>query len=147
MGTVLSILQGAIVLACLYLREENDKSPYVLKLINFVRSVIWPIGGVIRLLRVFCVLRHWVSMNKRRFVDDKMRLNIDLSYITDDVIAMSVPATGAGSIYRNPISEVVRFFETRHKGRYRIYNACPELPYPFAKFNYQVRCFDIQDHS
>lgn len=27
---------------------------------------------------------------------------------------------------RNPISEVARFFETNHNGKYRIYNLCVE---------------------
>lgn len=145
--TIISILQGLVAVMDYIIREEHANSLAVLKPIRITSNVMWSIGGGTRLLRVLCILRHWVSMNKRRFVDEEIGVNIDLSYITDHVIAMSVPATGVGALYRNPISEVVRFFEARHKGNYRIYNACPEHPYPFSKFNYQVRCFDIQDHS
>lgn len=108
----------------------------VLRLQRFIKAV-----------QILRVARTWVSNNKARFVDQSLGINIDLVHITKDVIAMSVPATGVTALYRNPIGEVVRFFETKYPDNYRIYNACPELPYPASKFNNQVRCFDIQDHS
>lgn len=54
------------------------------------------------------------------------------------IIAMGVPATGFIALYRNPINEVVRFFNLRHEGAYRIYNCCPEHPYPHEKFDNNV---------
>ena len=56
-------------------------------------------------------------------------------YCTPRLIAMSVPATGLTALYRNPLSDVVRFFETRHaKEGYVIVNCCPELPYATDSF-------------
>lgn len=61
---------------------------------------------------------------------------------------MSVPATGRMSFYRNPLPEVARFFETRHPGRYMVFNCCPEHPYPTGKFATGVfHQMDIQDHT
>ena len=62
---------------------------------------------------------------------------------------MSVPATGLTALYRNPLSEVVRFFESRHRaGGYLVINCCPELPYPTVKFvSGEVLKFDVQDHT
>ena len=53
------------------------------------------------------------------------------------LIAMSVPAIGFTAFYRNPLTEVVRFFESRHApatGGYLVVNCCPELPYPQSVF-------------
>ena len=57
--------------------------------------------------------RHVTGENKKRFVDLEENFDLDLVYITPGLIAMSVPATGTLALYRNPLDEVVRFFETR----------------------------------
>ena len=49
-------------------------------------------------------LRKIVSGNRRRFQDDKY--NLDITYITNRVIAMSFPASGFEQMYRNNINEV-----------------------------------------
>ena len=33
---------------------------------------------------------------------------------------MGMPSEGSEAIYRNPMTEVQRFFETRHAGHYRV---------------------------
>ena len=38
------------------------------------------------------------------------------------VVAMGYPSEGLEAGYRNPMDEVVRFFETRHNEAYRVYN-------------------------
>jgi phosphatidylinositol-3,4,5-trisphosphate 3-phosphatase and dual-specificity protein phosphatase PTEN len=49
-------------------------------------------------------LRKLVSGNRRRFVEDDYSL--DLTYITPGrIIAMSYPASGFESVYRNPIDK------------------------------------------
>ena len=88
-----------------------------------------------------------VSGNKNRFFDPTNGFDLDLSYITTSLIAMSVPSTGGTALYRNPLPEVKRFFTTRHKSRTRIYNLCPELPYPDAEFDYNVVKFNVRDHT
>ncbi|CAE7251907.1 TPTE2 [Symbiodinium natans] len=61
---------------------------------------------------------------------------------------MSVPADGwLMQFYRNPLTEVVRFFETFHSKSYLIINACPEIPYNEAAFRTgQVERFEVKDH-
>lgn len=93
--------------------------------------------------------RMQVSMNKQRYQEGGF--NLDLTFITERMLAMSVPATSIMGLYRNPIKEVVRYFETNHTRNgtacYRIYNVCPELPYPHDKFTGEVRCYNVQDHT
>jgi hypothetical protein len=43
------------------------------------------------------------------------KLDLDLTYICDRLIAMAMPCV-EGAIYRNDIREVSRFFATRHYG-------------------------------
>ena len=49
-------------------------------------------------------MRKLVSGNRRRFVENKVSL--DLTYITPNIIAMSYPSSGFESLYRNPIDKV-----------------------------------------
>ena len=53
-----------------------------------------------------------VSKNKRRFKDDKY--DLDLTYITNRVIAMSFPGGGFRKIYRNSIDKIREFLDERH---------------------------------
>jgi len=90
-------------------------------------------------------LRQLVSKNKRRFVGDGV--DLDLTYITPRVIAMGFPSEGAEGVYRNPMSEVVSFLETRHREHYMVYNLCSERSYEAAKFSNRVRLFPFDDHT
>lgn len=49
-------------------------------------------------------LRKIVSGKRNRFKNDTY--NLDITYITNRVIAMSFPATGMEQMYRNSISDV-----------------------------------------
>ena len=49
-------------------------------------------------------IRKLVSGNRRRFTEDNV--NLDLTYITPNIIAMSYPSSGIESMYRNPIDRV-----------------------------------------
>eukprot|EP00971_Amphidinium_carterae_P316851 6298838-Amphidinium_carterae.1 len=80
-------------------------------------------------------MRRITGENKRRFLSLEHEFDLDLTYVTSSIIAMSVPAAHFWTrLYRNPISEVVRFFELFHKGQYLIVNTCPEIPYAATLF-------------
>lgn len=49
-------------------------------------------------------IRKAVSKNKRRFENEKY--NLDLTYITPKLIAMSFPGSGMKKLYRNSIDTV-----------------------------------------
>jgi len=96
-------------------------------------AVIPTIWGRMRLLSM--AAKNKVSQNKMRFVDISENIDLDLTYISGFLIAMGVPCTDfKRKLYRNPLNDVVRFFKARHESQFRIYNACPELPYPVAPF-------------
>ena len=59
-------------------------------------------------------LRSLVSGSRSRVVDNELGLDLDLSYITPNIIATSFPATGAESFWRNSLHELSVFLETRH---------------------------------
>jgi hypothetical protein len=90
-------------------------------------------------------IRGLVSKKKRRFTEDGF--DLDLTYITPNVIAMGFPSSGREGLYRNPLPEVQRFFETRHPGRYRIYNLCSERAYDGGDFLGRVARFPFDDHN
>ncbi|KAL2348365.1 hypothetical protein Fmac_002365 [Flemingia macrophylla] len=65
--------------------------------------------------------RHIVSQNKRRYQEDGF--DLDMTYITENIIAMGFPGGDFSSgifgyiegFYRNHMEEVIKFFETHHK--------------------------------
>ena len=112
-------------------------------------------GRAFRMIRLFrlipqcrrCVLsaRLTTSENKRRYREDGY--DLDLTYITDRVIAMSFPSSGWLSLYRNPIEEVAKFFKAKHRGHFKIYNLCSERDYEYQPFDYSVQRYMIDDHN
>jgi phosphatidylinositol-3,4,5-trisphosphate 3-phosphatase/dual-specificity protein phosphatase PTEN len=91
------------------------------------------------------LLRGLVSQHKRRFEEDGFSL--DLTYITPRIIAMGYPSADIEALYRNPLKEVVRFFETRHRGRYKVFNLCSERCYDPEHFGNSVANFPFDDHN
>lgn len=67
-------------------------------------------------------LRSTVSQNKRRY--NKHGFDLDLTYITNRIIAMGTPAFGKHSSYRNDIHVVSRFMAFKHYGCFFIFNFC-----------------------
>ncbi|EDQ91988.1 uncharacterized protein MONBRDRAFT_31118 [Monosiga brevicollis MX1] len=130
-------------------------------LVTFIFEFAFEAGRVIilaRLVRIFLILRLLseqnklkraarllVSQNKRRYRQDGF--DLDLTFVTDRVIAMSFPSSGRTAIYRNPIAEVARFFNTKFPNAYLIVNCCSERDYDHAFFNNSVKNCRIDDHN
>ncbi|XP_077243578.1 phosphatidylinositol 3,4,5-trisphosphate 3-phosphatase and protein-tyrosine-phosphatase PTEN2A-like [Tasmannia lanceolata] len=97
--------------------------------------------------------RHMVSQNKRRYQEGGF--DLDMTYITENIIAMGFPAGDMSSgffgyvegFYRNHMEEVIKFFETHHKGKYKVYNLCLERLYDASLFEGKVACFPFNDHN
>ncbi|KAJ8766868.1 hypothetical protein K2173_009212 [Erythroxylum novogranatense] len=97
--------------------------------------------------------RHAVSQNKRRYQEGAF--DLDMTYITENIIAMGFPAGDMSSgffgyvegFYRNQMEEVINFFETHHKGKYKVYNLCSERLYDASLFEGKVASFPFDDHN
>jgi phosphatidylinositol-3,4,5-trisphosphate 3-phosphatase/dual-specificity protein phosphatase PTEN len=97
--------------------------------------------------------RHMVSQNKRRYQEGGF--DLDMTYITENIIAMGFPAGDMSSgffgyvegFYRNHMEEVIKFFETHHKGKYKVYNLCSERLYDASLLEGKVACFPFDDHN
>ncbi|ESR36198.1 hypothetical protein CICLE_v10028040mg [Citrus x clementina] len=97
--------------------------------------------------------RHVVSQNKRRYQDGGF--DLDMTYITENIIAMGFPAGDMSSgffgyvegFYRNHMEEVIKFFETYHKDKYKVYNLCSERLYDASLFEGKVASFPFDDHN
>ena len=92
------------------------------------------------------IIRNKVSGNRRRFKDD--RYDLDLSYITETIIAMSFPASKVVErMYRNDINTVSKFLDEKHgKGKYFVYNMSNREELDTAKFHDNVVAYPWEDH-
>ncbi|XP_061658324.1 putative tyrosine-protein phosphatase TPTE isoform X1 [Syngnathoides biaculeatus] len=154
-GSTLNIIDACVVVVTLVVTMSytfTDLSgasliPRVVSFLRFLRIII-----LVRVFRLAAqkkelekVTRRMVSENKRRYQKDGF--DLDLTYVTDRVIAMSFPSSGKQSFYRNPIEEVARFLDTKHGGHYRVYNLCSEKGYDPKFFHYRVERVFIDDHN
>ncbi|KAF3706559.1 Phosphatidylinositol 3,4,5-trisphosphate 3-phosphatase TPTE2 [Channa argus] len=139
-----------LVVTIVYTFTSLSGASLIPRVVTFLRSL-----RIIILVRVFRlaaqkkelekVTRRMVSENKRRYQKDGF--DLDLTYVTDRVIAMSFPSSGKQSFYRNPIKEVVRFLDTKHEDHYKVYNMCSEKGYDPQLFHYRVERVFIDDHN
>ncbi|KAJ3862635.1 phosphatases II [Lentinula novae-zelandiae] len=93
-------------------------------------------------------IRRIVSGNKARFKDGKLNLDLDLVYVTDQVIIMGFPAVGIEGLYRNRREDAKKFLDHRHGKNYWVFNFCPvkENFYPADTFDGRVSRYPFPDH-
>ncbi|KAI0635264.1 phosphatases II [Trametes polyzona] len=93
-------------------------------------------------------VRRLVSGNKARYKDEELDLELDLAYITDNVIVMGYPATGLEGFYRNRREDAKKFLDHRHGKNYWVFNFCParENSYPSSVFDGRVSRYPFPDH-
>jgi phosphatidylinositol-3,4,5-trisphosphate 3-phosphatase/dual-specificity protein phosphatase PTEN len=93
-------------------------------------------------------LRRLVSGGKARFKDPNLDLELDLAYVTDQVIVMGYPAAGIEGLYRNRREDAQRFLTARHGSDFWVFNFCPvrENFYDKSVFGGRVSRYPFPDH-
>mmetsp|Transcript_29313 Transcript_29313/g.77001 ORF Transcript_29313/g.77001 Transcript_29313/m.77001 type:complete len:1413 (+) Transcript_29313:40-4278(+) len=153
----------------LYATQGNSDNESNLQTANSSTNALRILSRVaqgLRVLRVLVNLRHaralsgkvqgklrgLVSQNRRRFT--KYGFDLDVTYITNRVVAMSAPVFGRHSSYRNDIHVVSRFLAYMHYGNFFVVNLCDTYYssdrligqyHPGMLFN-QVQRIPVEDH-
>ncbi|KAL3626823.1 hypothetical protein CASFOL_029395 [Castilleja foliolosa] len=131
---------------------NNNSSPAQSGVIgSFTKGIVDSSLSAVKAVQVKA--RHIVSQNKRRYQEGGF--DLDMTYITENIIAMGFPAGDLSSglfgyfegLYRNHMEEVIKFFETHHKGKYKVYNLCSERLYDASLFEGKVASFPFDDHN
>ena len=94
------------------------------------------------------ILKRLVSKQKRRLQNEKF--DLDMSYITERVIAMGFPSVGCETVYRNSLTDVIDFFHTYHNDKVKVYNLCLEKDRIYSKNLFSkssVGLFPATDHN
>ncbi|XP_028760116.1 phosphatidylinositol 3,4,5-trisphosphate 3-phosphatase and protein-tyrosine-phosphatase PTEN1 isoform X3 [Neltuma alba] len=89
-------------------------------------------------------IRNLVSKKRRRMLI--AGYDLDMSYITDRLLAMSFPAERMRAMYRNPLWQVKSVLDMRHHDHYKIYNLCIEENYDPAHFYGRVEAYPFDDN-
>ncbi|KAI6107830.1 hypothetical protein EV401DRAFT_1871251 [Pisolithus croceorrhizus] len=94
-------------------------------------------------------IRRLVSGRKARLKDDELGTDLDLVYVTNQIIVMGFPASGLESIYRNRRADVQRFLSARHGQDFWVFNFCPvmENSYDESVFDGRVSRYPFPDHN
>ncbi|EDV26470.1 uncharacterized protein TRIADDRAFT_54505 [Trichoplax adhaerens] len=90
------------------------------------------------------LIRRIIARGKYRYIGDSY--DLDLTYITDRIIVMSIPGEGIHALYRNKIEDVVGLLNHKHGKKYIVFNLSTET-YDFNKFDNQVLEFGWPDHT
>ena len=93
-------------------------------------------------------IKRLVSKQKRRFQDSNY--DLDMSYVTERVIAMGYPSSGIETMYRNSVSDITSFFHEKHNDMVKIYNLCLEKDRIYDKKIFpksKVGLFPATDHN
>ncbi|XP_021905399.1 phosphatidylinositol 3,4,5-trisphosphate 3-phosphatase and protein-tyrosine-phosphatase PTEN1 isoform X2 [Carica papaya] len=89
-------------------------------------------------------IRNLVSKKRRRLLVGGY--DLDMSYITERILAMSFPAERMRAMYRNPLWQVKSVLDMRHPGHYKIFNLCIEEAYDPLHFHGRVERFPFDDN-
>ncbi|KAI8887301.1 phosphatases II [Backusella circina FSU 941] len=89
-------------------------------------------------------IRTMVSENRKRYIKDAV--NLDLSFITDRIIAMAYPSEGLESIFRNSYSQVKKFLDCKFADHYKVYNLRIEKLYDDSRFKHMAN-YPFHDHQ
>ena len=80
--------------------------------------------------------------NKRRY--QMHGVDLDLTYVTNQIIAMSFPSRGILSWYRNSIKEVAAFLNEKYGDNYKVYNLCSERVYDATRYAFAAFAIELQ---
>lgn len=151
----LNILEFSLVpvmLVELLTRDEDVNIGVPVPLLRTLRPFIRCVNLIAKAARGFThavklgnELKERVTGTHKRYIGDGF--NLDLCYINPQLIAMGRPATGGDALFNNPLSEVVRFFNTKHQDKFIIINTSEHLTYRWFHFNHRVIWFPIAEHS
>ncbi|OWK13656.1 GAK, partial [Cervus elaphus hippelaphus] len=100
-----------------------------------------PYGGFLDILRggterLFTNIKD-TSSKVIQSVANYAKGDLDISYITSRIAVMSFPAEGVESAIKNNIEDVRLFLDSKHPGRYAVYNLSPRTYRP-SKFHNRV---------
>ena len=76
--------------------------------------------------------------------------NLDLTYITNRIIACGFPAEGFEALFRNKKEDLRRFFNQHHAKMVKIYNLCAEKSYEYDQKSvdpFSISRFPFPDHN
>lgn len=88
-------------------------------------------------------VRKFVSADRVRFKDGTY--DLDLTYITPQIVAMGFPASGIESAWRNHINDVADMLNKYHAGCYMVWNLSDKT-YDYGKFLNNIQEFGFPDH-
>ncbi|EFC45398.1 predicted protein, partial [Naegleria gruberi] len=91
------------------------------------------------------IARRLVSKKKKRYQEGGF--DLDLTYVTPNIIAMGFPSVGKEALFRNPMEEVQRMLKRNHGEHYKVYNLCSEKTYEPSSFEGRVERFPFDDHN
>ncbi|KAL6451393.1 PTEN Phosphatidylinositol 3 [Candida maltosa Xu316] len=98
--------------------------------------------------RIRALLRSLVAYDKQRVWDPATGLDLDLSYITPNIIVTSTPvSTSYQSWMRNPLTYVVNYLDAKHKGQWHLFNFQGEgSDYTADQVDGKVSYYPFPDH-
>jgi phosphatidylinositol-3,4,5-trisphosphate 3-phosphatase and dual-specificity protein phosphatase PTEN len=79
------------------------------------------------------VLRLWLTWTCHERQQDG-GFDLDLTYITTNIIAMGMPAESINGLFRNRFQDVQNFLLQRHGTSFKVFNLCQEYSYSASKF-------------